>query len=157
MMPRLVSVLSCLIMVLSLISCATIPTSTPIAPTVALKSVKPIKLGLTKQELAFQLEITNPNPYALPVQTVSFIANLENEEVAQAISNERVTLPANGTEVLEIIVNARIQRILGQILSLNSNIANDLKYDVKGFVKLANWPLRIPFSTDGSIGSKQTQ
>ncbi|MDB4222491.1 LEA type 2 family protein [Granulosicoccus sp.] len=154
---RLISVAACLLLLQGLASCATIPTSAPIAPTVILKSVKPLKIGLTKQELAFQLEITNPNSYDLPIQSLSFVAKLENKEVAQGISNERVTLPANGKAVLEIIVSARIQRILGQLLSLNSKKTNDLKYDVKGFVKLSNWPIKIPFTTDGNVSSKQGQ
>jgi LEA14-like dessication related protein len=142
-------------LLLSLASCASIPTSPPIAPTVALKSVKPLKLSLTRQELAFQLEVSNPNPYDLPIQTLSFIARLENQEVAQGISQERVILPANGKTVMEIIVSAKIQRILGQILSLNSKNTNDMKYDVKGFIKLANWPLKIPFNADGKVSSNQ--
>jgi len=139
---------------LGLASCASIPTSAPIAPTVDLKSVKPLKFGLTKQELAFQLEVTNPNSYDLPIQTLSFIAKLEDKEVAQGLSNEGITLPANSTAMVEIVVNTRIQRILGQILMLGSKAGKDLEYDVKGFVKLANWPLKIPFSTDGTVESK---
>jgi LEA14-like dessication related protein len=154
---KLLSIIASLALLISLASCSTIPTSAPIAPTVSLKSVKPIKLGLTRQELAFQLEVTNPNPYDLPVQTLSFIAKLADKEIAQGISNERVTLPANGTAVLEVIVSAKIQRILGQLLSLNSKDSDDLEYDVKGFVKLSNWPLRIPFNADGKVGSKQIQ
>ena len=142
----------CLVLALGLSGCASVPTSKPIAPTVDLKSVVPLKLGLSKQELSFLLELTNPNAYDLPIQTISFLANLEGKEVAQGLSNENVTLPANGTAEIEILVNARIQNILGQILSLNSKSSSDLKYDVKGFVKLANWPLKIPFNTDGTVG-----
>lgn len=154
---KLFSVCICVLLTLGLSACASIPTSAPIAPTVSLKSVKPLKLGLTKQELAFLLEISNPNSYDLPIQNLSFVAKLADKEVAQGISNEQVTLPANGKAVLEIIVNTRIQKILGQLLSLSSRSSDELKYNVKGFVKLANWPLKIPFATDGTVGSKQDQ
>ena len=154
---KLFSVCICVLLNLGLSACASIPTSAPIAPTVSLKSVKPLKLGLTKQELAFLLEISNPNSYDLPIQNLSFVAKLADKEVAQGISNEQVTLPANGKAVLEIIVNTRIQKILGQLLSLSSRSSDELKYNVKGFVKLANWPLKIPFATDGTVGSKQDQ
>lgn len=157
MKARLTSIVVCVILLLGLASCASIPTSAPIAPTVALKSVKPLKLSFSRQELAFQLEVSNPNPYDLPIQTLSFIANLEDKEVAQGISNERVTLPANGKAIVEIIVSTRIQQILGQILSLNSKNTSEMKYDVKGFVKLSNWPLKIPFTTDGKVGGNQVQ
>lgn len=154
---KLGAAIVCIVVTLSLAACASIPTSVPIAPTVILKSVKPLKLGLTKQELAFFLEVSNPNSFELPIQNLSFIANLEGKEVAKGISNDRVTLPANGKAVLEIIVNARIQRILGQILSLNSKSDNELNYDVSGFVKLANWPLKIPFNADGQVSPQQSQ
>ncbi|MFT6640462.1 MAG: LEA14-like dessication related protein [Gammaproteobacteria bacterium] len=157
MKGRILSIIVSMMLTLGLSACASIPTSPPIAPTVTLKSVKPLKLSLTKQELAFQLEVSNPNSYDLPIQTLSFIARLENKEVAQGISSEQVTLPANGKAVMVIIVSTRIQRIFGQILSLNSKNNSDLKYVVKGFVKLANWPLKIPFNTDGKVGNKQLQ
>lgn len=145
----------CATLLLSLVSCANIPTSAPIAPTVTLQSVKPLSLSFSKQKLAFQLEVNNPNAYDLPIQRLTFVANLENKEVAQGTSREQVTLPANGKATIEIIVNARIQRILGEILSLSTKPPQDLNYDLKGFVKLANWPLKIPFNTDGQIkGSK---
>jgi hypothetical protein len=113
MKGRILSIIVSMMLTLGLSACASIPTSPPIAPTVTLKSVKPLKLSLTKQELAFQLEVSNPNSYD--------------------------------------------QLIFGQILSLNSKNNSDLKYVVKGFVKLANWPLKIPFNTDGKVGNKQLQ
>lgn len=145
------------VLLLSLTACASIPTSKPVAPTVVLKSVKPLKLGFTKQELAFELELSNPNAFDLPIQTLSFIAQLGDKKVADGTSYEPVTVPANGKAFLEIIVSARIQRILGQMLSLNLDNGRDLKYDVKGFVKLANWPLKIPFKTDGNVTTKPGQ
>jgi LEA14-like dessication related protein len=157
MKAKLIGVAACVIFLMSLASCAGIPTSAPIAPTVVVKSVKPLKLSFTKQTLAFQLEVSNPNPYDLPIQTLSFIAKLEDKQVAQGISSEQVTLPANGNAIVEVIVTAQIQRILGQLLSPNSKNTNDMNYDVTGFLKLANWPLKIPFNADGKVGSNQVQ
>ena len=136
---------------LAIAACSTIPTSAPVAPTVKLLSVTPVKLGLRKQELAFQLEVSNPNAYDLPLQSLSFIAELEGSEVAQGISNDAVTLPANAKATVEVIVSTRLNRILGQILQLAGSNSSSVNYDVNGFVKLSNWPLNIPFSVDGEL------
>lgn len=135
----------------SLTACSTIPTTKPEPPTVKLLSVKPVKLGLKSQELAFELEVTNPNAYPLPLQALSFIAALEDEEVARGFTGDRVTLPANGNAVIEISVNTSISKVFGQLLSLANSARESVDYDVSGFVKLANWPLRIPFGVDGNL------
>lgn len=132
-------------------ACSSIPSTPPIAPTVELESVKPVKLGLRKQELSFQLNINNPNPYDLPLQSLSFIAEIEGSEVAQGISNEPVTLPANSDAMVEVIVSTRLNRLLAQVFQLAGSDSNTVNYDVNGFVKLSNWPLKIPFSVDGNL------
>lgn len=142
-----------LIMLISSVftACSSIPSTPPIAPTVELDSVKPVKIGLRKQELSFKLNINNPNPYDLPLQSLSFIAEIEGSEVAQGISNEPVTLPANSDALVEVIVSTRLNRLLAQIFQLAGSDNTTVNYDVNGFVKLANWPLKIPFSVDGDL------
>jgi len=139
------------LLLLGMSACSTIPTSRPEAPDVKLLSVEPVKIGLTSQDLAFELEVTNPNAFALPLQTLSFIAAVENKEIARGFSNEHVTLPANGVAVMEIIVSTSLSRVIGQLLSLAGSTKDSVNYDVSGFIKLANWPLRIPFGVDGNI------
>ena len=135
-------------------ACSSIPSTPPIAPTVELESVKPVKIGLRKQELLFQLNINNPNPYDLPLQSLSFIADIEGSEVAQGISNEPVTLPANSNAMVGVIVSTRLNRILAQVFQLAGSDTNTVNYDVNGFVKLSNWPLKIPFSVNGDLSPK---
>jgi len=135
-------------------ACNSIPSTPPIAPTVELESVEPVKLGLRKQELLFQLNINNPNPYDLPLQSLSFIAEIEGSEVAQGISNEPVTLPANSNAMVGVVVSTRLNRILAQVFQLAGSDTQTVNYDVNGFVKLSNWPLKIPFSVNGDLSPK---
>jgi len=139
---------------LSFSACSNIPTSTPIAPTVKLKSVDPVKLGFREQELAFLLDVNNPNSYDLSIQSLSFIAKLEDNEVARGLSTDRVTLPALGNTVVEIIVSTRIDRVLARLLLLANPEKDSVNYDISGFVKLTNWPLRIPFNVVGDVKEK---
>ena len=135
-------------------ACSSIPSAPPIAPTVELESVEPVKLGLRKQELLFQLNINNPNPYDLPLQSLSFIAEIEGSEVAQGISNEPVTLPANSNAMVGVVVSTRLNRILAHVFQLAGSDTQTVNYDVNGFVKLSNWPLKIPFSVNGDLSPK---
>jgi len=79
---------------------------------------------------------------------------LNGEELAQGNSNAAVTLPAEGDAEIEVMVSTRMNRILGQLLMIASNPDNALDYDVSGFVKLANWPVRIPFNVEGQLDEK---
>lgn len=139
---------------ITIAACSSIPSTPPVAPTVELESVKPVKLGLRKQELLFQLNINNPNPYDLPLQSLSFIAEIEGSEVAQGISNEPVTLPAESNAMVDVVVSTRLNRILAQVFHLAGSNADTVNYDVNGFVKLSNWPLKIPFSVNGDLSPK---
>ena len=136
---------------LTLSACATIPTSPPIAPTVKLKSVEPVKIGFSQQDLAFLLDVNNPNDYDLALQSLSFIAKLEGNEVARGISSEKVTLPALGNALLEVVISTRIDRLMGRLLLLADSDKESVNYDVSGFVKLTNWPLKIPFNVEGTV------
>lgn len=135
----------------TIVACSSIPSTPPIAPTVELESVKPVKLGLRKQELLFQLNISNPNPYDLPLQSLSFIAEIEGSEVAQGLSTEPVTLPANSNAMVGVVVSTRLNRLLAQVFQLAGSNTDTVNYDVNGFVKLSNWPLKIPFSVNGDL------
>lgn len=150
-MRKLCIELLCLVVLLVLTGCASIPSSQPKAPQIEVESVKAIKLGLTRQDLVFRLKISNPNEFDLPLQTLNFIASMNDKEVAQGMSNERITIPANDTEMLDVHVSARIGALLGTILRSASNNAEQIPYVVRGFVKLANWPTRIPFNVDGTV------
>ena len=143
--PLLVSL--CLL----LSACTSMLTSRPLAPTVEVDSVKAEKIGLTRQDLLFRLAVSNPNSFDLPLQTLSFVAAVDGVELAQGLSAERVTIPANGKAMLEVHVSTSINKLLGQLLLATNQSRKDIAYDVRGFVKLSNWPTRIAFNVDGAM------
>lgn len=140
-----------------LASCQSIPTSKPLAPTVKIESIRAVKMSLNRQELAFDLRVSNPNNYDLPLQYLNFIASLDGNELAQGLSNERVNLPANADATIEVLVSTRVNKLLGQLLLAASNNETNIAYDVRGFVKLSNWPTRIPFNVDGLVDNPAVQ
>ena len=151
--PNCLIALACL----WLSACASIPTSRPIAPTVEIQSIDIVKIGFRNQDLEIKLKVNNPNSYDLPLQALAFIAAVEGAQIAQGTSNEKVTLPAEGEAIMNVQVSTRLSKLLGRLLSsANSDVA-DIAYDITGFVKLANWPTRIPFDKAGRVENPARQ
>ncbi|MGQ7846784.1 LEA type 2 family protein [Granulosicoccus sp. 3-233] len=151
--------LSVLLMLLALLlaGCQSIPRSKPLPPDVEIESIRAVKMSLSSQQLAFRLKVGNPNDYDLPLQYLNFVAALDGKELAQGVSNERVNLPAHEDATIEIMVNTRINKLLGQLLLATDNNEREIAYDVRGFVKLSNWPTRIPFNVDGLVDNPALQ
>ncbi len=78
-------------------------------------------------------------------------------ELAQGLSTERVTIPANGKAMLEVHVSTSVNKLLGRLLLAANQNRKNITYDVQGFVKLSNWPARIPFNVDGALQNPALQ
>ena len=144
-------IVTLVLLTLSLYACNTIPSHKPIAPTVEIESVKALKLKLNRQELAFKLKVTNPNNYDLPLEFLSFMASVDGIQIARGSSDERITLPMQQDAIVEVRVSTRVNILLGSLLLFSTSEEDKIDYKVTGFVKLANWPARIPFNVDGSL------
>jgi len=123
----------------------------------ALISVRPLNLSLSNQKLAFKLRVKNPNSYDLPMQSLKFTARFAGQDIAEGASDKAVTLPAKGEAVMEVSVNAGINRVLERFRNMISSGTIELDYGVKGNIKLANWPTRIPFDVEGELNETDKQ
>jgi len=132
-------------------ACTAFPTARPEPPTVSVAGVRPLNLSLTEQRLEFRLRVENPNPYDLPLRSLDFVADLAGERIATGRSDERVTIPAGGEELITIDVTTGVDRLIGRMRSMLERRTLDLDYDIRGSVKLANWPARIPFDVSGVL------
>ncbi len=143
--------LTCIAIMILLSGCATMLPKKPEAPVVKIAAVRPLNLSFSKQRLAFTLQVHNPNTYDLPLQSLDFIASLAGKKIATGKSDQEVTLPANGAATVEVEVEAKINRLISQLQSMLRADSLNLDYGVKGHVKLANWPTRIPFDVVGEF------
>ncbi len=151
MYHRLLTAWLLAILCLPLSACTTMLTSRPLPPKVEVESVRAEKIGLTRQDLLIRLSVSNLNSYDLPLQSLNFIAAVDGVDLASGLSTERVTIPARDTALLEVHVSTSINKLLGQLLLATNQNRKDIAYDVRGFVKLSNWPARIPFNVDGAL------
>ncbi len=134
-----------------LAACSSLPLKKPKPPIVSVVSVLPLNLSFTKQKLAFTLKVKNPNPYDVPLQSIEFIASFADQEMASGESHKEVSLPANGEALVEVDVTIGIDKFLSRIQSMMSSKKYNLNYVVEGKVKLANWPVLIPFDVVGEV------
>lgn len=132
-------------------ACSSIPSVRPESPTVRVTAVTPVNLSLTDTKLNFSLLVSNPNDFNLPVRNLDFDAFFAGKKIAHGVSNEAVTIPANGEAMLEIGVKAGLSKILKHVKTMFAEQDFNLNYGVKGKVKLANWPTRIPFNVEGEL------
>lgn len=140
-----------LFLISSIAGCASIPTSKPLSPTVELADLSVVKLGLLSQELAFTLDVFNPNTYNLPVNTLNFIASVADEAIAEGLSTTPVVLLANSNTKVVINVTTQANKLLRKLITSTLSVDSILEYNVTGFVKLDNWPARIPFNVDKKV------
>ncbi len=131
--------------------CSSFPLKKTEPPIVSISSVRPLNLSFSQQKLAFKLKLFNPNPYDVPIESIDFVASLAETELASGISEQGVTLPANGHEFMIVEVIIGIDRLLGQVQLMLKSANLTLGYNIRGQVKLAQWPRKIPFVVEGEV------
>ncbi len=132
-------------------SCATTASMLdPEQPTVTLEKIKPLNFSFDKQKLELTLNVENPNAFSLPLNTLNFAAEIAGEHIADGVSRERVTIPANGSALLNVVVTTSLSKLIARVQSATEE-GNNLDYNVKGKLKLDNWPKMIPFDSSGKI------
>jgi len=151
-MTKVLTTTACLLLSLCLIlsACSSLPLSDPIPPEVSVDRFRLGKLSLRKQEVHLRLKVDNPNNFQLPLQVLTFNVNVEGVELANGSSDQAVTIPANGDALLDVSVSSsRLFKFVFDYLAGVSKGKTETEYTVAGFVKLSNWPQRIPFDVDG--------
>ena len=74
--------LSFVLLALALTGCATTMENLVKSPTVELRSVQVMGLGFNSQTFLLSFDISNPNPFPLPVSAVSYGIKLDGQRFA---------------------------------------------------------------------------
>ena len=147
--------------VLLLAGCSTIEQAKPKAPEVSIASVRPMNFSLSGQKLNFTLRVKNPNSFDLPVQSLDFVASLAGKKIAEGINDSSVTIPANQEAMMDVTVVAGLSLLIDKFKSAAASLGSDedvdLGYGITGTVKLANWPVKIPFDVEGDLTEKASE
>ena len=106
------------------------------APEVSLTNVEVTDLDFSSQTFRLGFDVTNPNPFPLPVTSVSYGVELDGQRFATGETDGSFTVPANGDG--EFAINVRLDLL---------KTAPALLYTVRDAVSR-----EIPYALKGSLG-----
>lgn len=141
------------ILAIGLTGCATTLENFVKSPSIELRNVQVVGLGFNSQTFLLSFDVSNPNPFSLPVSSVSYSLKLDGHRFASGETPSAFSVPANGGTPFAISVDLNLLQTAPQLLSvIRQSVRQDVRYELKG--KLAvDIPLAPPVSyrNTGSI------
>lgn len=141
------------LLTLILTGCATTMENIVKSPAVELTGVQVVGLGFNGQTFLLSFDISNPNPFALPVSSVSYAVKLDGQRFASGETPGEFSVPANGNGQFAISVDLNLLHTAPQLLSVvREGVRNDVSYELDGRLAV-DIPLAPPvaFRNTGSI------
>jgi len=123
------------------------------APGVSLRNVDIADIDFTGQTFLLGFDVTNPNPFPLPVRTISYAVELEGYRFASGSTAGGFTVPSRGDAEFMISVELDLLKTAPQLLFIvRDSVRRDIPYTLKGNFSL-DIPLTEPvqFETSGAI------
>ena len=145
--------LSSAIFAIGLGGCATTLENLVKSPIVELRNVQVVGLGFNSQTFLLSFDVSNPNPFALPVRAVSYGIKLDRQRFAGGRTSSEFSVPANGETTFAISVDLNLLQTAPQLLSIvRHSVREDVTYELEG-VLTVDLPLTpsISYRNAGSI------
>ena len=123
------------------------------APGVSLRNVEIADIDFTGQTFLLDFDVTNPNPFPLPVSTVSYAVELDGYRFASGSTAGGFTVPSSGDAEFSISVELDLMRSAPQLLFIvRDSVKRDIPYTLRGKFGL-DIPLTesLRFETSGAI------
>jgi len=123
------------------------------SPTVELADVQIVGLGFNNQTFMLSFDVKNPNPFSLPVESVSYGVKLDGHRFASGETASEFSVPANGNGRFAISVDLNLLQTAPQLLSIvRESVRKDVEYELEGQLAVGI-PLTPPVSyrNTGSI------
>lgn len=157
---RLLPIMSLLLLLVSATACTGIKRDT-LPPEVSLSKVTLLSAGLFEQRWQLTLRTYNPNSYPLSMRGLKYQLFVAGNEMARGLSNDKVTLPANGEALVSTEVTTSLMQIMSQMQALQRAREKDgkresggennlVEYRIDGSVVLGSMPLPLSFSHEGT-------
>ena len=122
-------------------------------PGVSLRNVELTDIGLDGQTFVLDFDVVNPNPFPLPISSVSYGVELEGLRLASGETQSAFTVPAGGDSHFAITVDVDLMRTAPQLMFIvRDGIYRDIPYALEGSLGI-DVPLVKPvsFRNQGSI------
>ena len=122
-----------LVVLLGLSGCASTMQNLVKSPAVELRAVQVMGLGFNSQTFLLSFDISNPNPFALPVRSVSYALKLDGQHFAGGETPSEFSVPANGAAKFAISVELNLLQTAPQLLSIvRQSARKDVSYELNG-------------------------
>ena len=138
---------------LMLAACASIPDNIIGKPEMRLRGVQVVELGFKNQTFLLSFDVSNPNPFPLPMTQVSYGVRLDGHRFASGKTLCDISVPAGGDAEFAISVELDLLTTAPQLLSVvRDGVRGDIPYELEGELGV-NIPFTppVPFRTDGTI------
>lgn len=123
------------------------------APDVSLRNVQLTNVELSGQTFLLSFDVTNPNPFPLPISTVSYGVELDSQRFASGRTQGGFTVPASGDGEFAISVELNLLKTAPQLLYVvRDGQKRDIAYELKGELGV-DIPLVKPmnFKSSGAV------
>jgi LEA14-like dessication related protein len=122
-------------------------------PSVRLSNVAVTEIDLSSQTFLLDFEVSNPNPFPLPVRGISYGVDLDGYRFASGETQCEFSVPAGGEGSFSISVDVNLMRTAPQLLFIvRDGVHRDIPYELNGRFEV-DIPLAPPlsFRHDGEI------
>lgn len=123
----------------------------PLAPEIKLKNFKLLKMGFNKQSYRLKLQIKNPNSFPLPINGLDYQLLINKQLFAEGNSTQAVTIPALGSNTIEIDVKSNLMDVIEGWSQWFSLAKRSLEYKITGNVGVSSFAIPIPFQYADSV------
>ena len=123
------------------------------APDVRLKQVQVESVDVSGQSFLLSFDVTNPNPFPLPISTISYAVALDGHPFASGNTDSAFTVPARGDGEFAISVDLNLLRTAPELLFIaREGFRRDIAYSLSGELGI-DLPYAKPvgFGTDGHV------
>ena len=153
---------SILLLTATLAACASLgPRITP--PIVTVTDVRLDRIESVDAYFVAAVQLANPNPQDIAVDTLDGTLAIEGEIVASAALSAPVRVPANGSASAEVVARTGVDAILRAVANAMRRLgaappgaSPTLHYALEGRARLANG-VEVPFRRNGELGSRPAQ
>lgn len=112
------------------------------APEVRLTSIELTSADFDSQSFLLGFDVSNPNPFPLPVRSVSYSIRLGDQQFASGETQSNFTVPSNGDSTFVLGVEVDLLRTTTKLASfMPGNARQNLTYELRGSLSVD-----IPFA-----------
>lgn len=128
------------------------------SPKVDLIGVELTSADFRRQTFLLSFDVSNPNPFPLPVRSVSYRVTFDEQKFAGGETQGSFTVPARGDDSFAISVDLDLLSSATQLTSLlRGGFSENVSYELNGSLAVdIPFVSPIPFSSSGVINMAQT-